>query len=129
MSQSAQEYGASAAEEQDEPPDEDLWSWCVPLFYLPGVTCFLVLLFIIVMAAADPQRPYWNGEWHLNINDKRPVDQRDAFEKLAVGSKLLIKLTNNDNVEYYGPISIGTPPQTFQVCYDTGSGMLWVPES
>jgi hypothetical protein len=45
----------------------------------------------------------------------------------ADGSESSIVIKDYSNSQYYGEISVGTPPQTMTVIYDTGSSNLWVP--
>ncbi|GFO43108.1 cathepsin d [Plakobranchus ocellatus] len=41
--------------------------------------------------------------------------------------KAEVNITNYEDVEFYGPITIGTPGQVFNVIFDTTSADFWIP--
>jgi len=72
------------------------------------------------------------GHRPKTLPEFRAMNTRRAerFQQIArgeLGALPSVSLTDVQDLEYYGEVEIGSPPQKFQVIYDTGSSNLWVP--
>ncbi|KAH7907902.1 aspartic peptidase domain-containing protein [Hygrophoropsis aurantiaca] len=70
----------------------------------------------------------FNGfdRYEHNTGSPHPSAPRKGAQRRAEGSGS-VPLTNNQNLLWYGSISVGTPAQTYTVDFDTGSSDLFLP--
>lgn len=74
-----------------------------------------------------------DGLLHIPLTKAPTARQSAKYSGLAqkygavVGDGDDVPIHDFEDAQYYGPISIGSPPQNFNVVFDTGSSNLWVP--
>jgi len=69
---------------------------------------------------------------HGMANDSsqaEPAEIGDSATELQQlgGATVHVNLLNNNNSQYYGDFSLGSPKERFTAIFDTGSGITWVP--
>ncbi|KAH8420265.1 hypothetical protein KR009_008379 [Drosophila setifemur] len=105
--------------------------------FVLSLVAFSVLLILVASAAGSRGSGVRRIPVHKSPNFKRThaavVAERafvqQKYNTTSSNGYPVEPLSNYDNFQYYGNISIGTPAQYFNVQFDTGSANLWVPSS
>jgi cathepsin D len=85
----------------------------------------LTILLAATLVSCEIRIPLHKGPRPRRVLRERGVTGTALKYQAPYGS--VEPLTNYLDAQYYGGITIGTPPQSFLVVFDTGSSNLWIP--
>lgn len=92
---------------------------------LPFVLCVLVAASVLASAASPVKHVALKR--HMNAAVAHSLGMPRVAVRRFTGPEGDVVIHDYLGVQFYGAISLGTPPQEFQVIYDTGSSNLWIP--
>ncbi|XP_072756990.1 uncharacterized protein [Anoplolepis gracilipes] len=88
------------------------------------IRCFILAAALFMLINAQITIPLYKMDSIRKNLEKKGIDLKQVLTDNKTASA---NLTNYLDAEYYGTISIGTPPQEFTVIFDTGSSNIWIP--
>ncbi|XP_029170182.1 lysosomal aspartic protease-like isoform X1 [Nylanderia fulva] len=88
---------------------------------------FMLIVAIFVMIDAQLQRILLHKTDSIRHTLRKLGTDIPIVSMIEASTHTRVPLSNYLDVQYYGVITIGTPPQKFKVVFDTGSSNLWVP--
>jgi len=87
---------------------------------------FVLLALLIVLSDALIRVPLRKFPSIRQIARQKGIQLPPRSARFAGAQNQSVPIGNYEDAQYYGPISLGTPLQNFNVVFDTGSANLWV---